>query len=661
MAQLIWDNIKNILKTLPKSAGIYQFFDESWKIIYIGKSVNLFSRVNSYFNGKAKLNFAKQKMVQKIANIKYILVENEVEALILETSLIKEHLPKYNILMKDGKNHIYIKITKEEWPKVIKTRFKSPPNPPLWGGNPFNKNIPPFKGGLGGATYFWPYISSQDIDNILKILKKIFGYWIGKHNFFKNKNNYNLDEFLFDWKIDLEDEEKIKKIYFEKLEKIKEVLKGNTKEIEEILKEKMFEFAKNHEFERAEIVKKRLESLTILKEKQIVRDGISWDYDIIYFLEKFDKTFVWVLELRDSKILGFFPYEIENAWEESSETIFKNFITQKYLNKILENKEKKINIITNSPLQRGTKGGLEKIFENLKIENPQKWVKADLLKMAYKNIYEFAYKKHIASLSTKGFTKQTMKNLLEILGFERINKDICFECNDISHFSGTHTVASRSVIVNWKLDKNKYKKFKIKTLNSWEINDFDSMREIAKRRILELEKLWNYPDLIIIDWWKGQLSSVYEIFKNIPLSQPFPPKEKGVRSKIQLVWIAKKEEILYVIEKNYPISESLPLSLREEGYKFKEYKLDKNSQELRLIQKLRDEAHRFAIGFNRDSRIKQNKKNILESIPWIWPKTRKKLLKEFWSVEKLKEAKKENLEKILNKNQIENLENHGII
>jgi excinuclease ABC subunit C len=160
------------------------------------------------------------------------------------------------------------------------------------------------------------------------------------------------------------------------------------------------------------------------------------------------------------------------------------------------------------------------------------------------------------------------------------------------------------------------------------------MREIAKRRILELEKLWNYPDLIIIDWWKPQLSSVYEIFL-----------EKKLNEKIQLIWIAKKEEILYVIE----------------NWNFKEFKLEKNSLELRLIQKLRDEAHRFAITFNRDSRIKESKKNILESLPWIWPKTRKLILKNFHSVENLANASRQDLEKILNKNIIEILENHWLI
>ena len=637
--------LKKILQNLPKTAGIYQFFNSEWKIIYIWKSVNLKSRVNSYFNWKAKLNFAKKQMVEKIADIKYILVENETESLILETNLIKKHLPKYNILMKDWKNHIYIKITNEDFPKIIKTRKKTKD----W-------------------EYFWPYISSQDIDNILKVIKKIFGYWVWKYNFFKNKNSYNLDEYLFEWKnVDMFGkniwEKEIKKIYLEKLEEIKKFLKWDYKQVIEELREKMMDFARNQEFERADIIKKQIESIESLWEKQIVREGIIWDFNVINYLEKYNKIFIWKIEIRDSKIIWFYPYEIENNLWESIETILENFVKREYLNSILENSDtKKPTLIISKKIELK-----EKIFEKIKIEVPKKWTKLDLLKMCYKNIYEFAYKKHLASLSTKKFTKQTMKNLLHILWFERINKDIIFECNDISHISWNYTVASRSVIENWKTNPSKYRKFKIKTLKEWEINDFDSMREIAKRRILELEKLWNYPDLIIIDWGKPQLSSVYEIFETSPLA-PLLKGEGDKWKKIQLVWIAKKEEILYVIEPKYPsIPANHPPSPLLEGgnisksYNFKEIKLKKDSLELRLIQKIRDEAHRFAIWFNRDSRIKANKKNILESLPWIWPKTRKKILNKYWSLENLANTNKEELKKFLWKKVFEILENHGLI
>ena len=591
------------LKIIPKSPWIYQFFDKKWNIIYIWKSVNLFSRVNSYFNWKSKLNFAKQKMVKQITNIEYITVENETESLILETNLIKEHLPKYNILMKDGKNHVYIKITTEDFPKIIRTRLR-------------NKNW----------VYFWPYISSNDVGNILKVLKKVFGYGVWKNNFFKNKTNYNLDEYLFEWNTEIDNEEKIKELYFEKLKKIKDFLKWDYKDVISELKEQMMNFAQNHEFERAEIIKKQIESIITLDEKQIVREWIVWDYNIVNYLEKFDKIFIWKIEIRDSKITWFYPYEIENNLAEDIETILENFIKNTYLNSILADQDSKKPILLCSKDIKLK----ENIFKNIKIESPKKGTKLDLLKMCYKNIYEFAYKKHIDSLSTKGFTKSTMQNMLKILWYKQINKDIIFECNDISHISWNHTVASRSIIENWKSNTSKYKKFTIKTLEEWKIDDFWSMKEIMIRRLKEIEKSWFTPDLIIIDGWKWQLSSVVQILKENNISLP-------------VVWIAKREEELFLPWKKEAIV------------------LNKESNELRLIQKIRDEAHRFAITFNRDKRIKAMKKNILESLPWFWTITRKKLLNKYWNIEKLKEISKEELKLILNKTQIETLENHWII
>jgi len=603
--------LKNLLKKIPKQPWIYQYFDKSWKIIYIWKSVNLFSRVNSYFNWKSKLNFAKQKMVEKIVDIKTIITNNETESLILETTLIKENLPKYNILMKDWKNHIYIKITDSEFPKIIKTRFKTKD----W-------------------EYFWPYISSQDVDNILKVLKKVFGYWVSNENFFKTQNSYNLDKYLFEWNINIKSEIKTKTLYFEKLEKIKNFLKWNYKEVILDLRKKMMNFAQNHEFERADVIKKQIESIETLNEKQIVREWIIWDFDIINHLEKFDKIFIGKIEIRNSKIIWFYPYEIENNLWENIDFILEDFIKKLTLNKILENPDSKKPIIICSK----NISLWEDIFSKIKIENPKKWTKNDLLKMCYKNIYEFAYKKHIASLSTKWFTKQNMKNLLHILGYSRINKSIIFECNDISHLSWTHTVASRSVIEDWKTANSKYKKFKIKNLEEWKIDDFNSMREIMERRLLEIKKTNIIPDLIIIDWWKWQLSSVVEILKNYW-------NKNELINKLQLVWLAKKEEILY----------------KYINWEFEEIILEKDSQELRLVQKIRDEAHRFAITFNRDSRIKSMKKNILESLPGFGIVTRKKILKNFWSVENLKNIKREELNKSLNKTQIETLENHWLI
>lgn len=614
------ENIKNILKKLPKSPGIYQFFNSDWKIIYIWKSVNLFSRVNSYFNWKSKLNFAKQKMVEQISDIKIILTNNETESLILETTLIKKHEPKYNILMKDGKNHIYIKITDEFIPKIIKVRHKSK----SW-------------------TYFWPYTSTNYVNNILKLSKKIFGYRSCDINFSREKNGeiilnnvWNTKTPCIDFYIKrcswpcIKNETNVR-LYEENIAHIKDFFKWNTSKIKSDLEIEMKQRAKELKFEEAWKLKQDLESLKTLEENQIVRDGINWDFNIVNFIAKFEKFYIWMIEIRDSKITWFYNYEIKNNLEEEKEVLLKTFIENDFAKNI---EEKNTYII---PFQ------IDFEIEDIKTEVPKIWNKKELLDLCYKNIYEYAYKSHLDSLSTKWFSKQTMINLLQVLWYEQINKDIIFECNDISHISGNHTVASRSIIENWKSNTSKYKKYKIKTLEEQKINDFDSMREVMTRRLKEIEKSKILPDMIIIDGWKWQLSSVVEVIRTSPLA-PLLTGEGD--KKLQIVSIAKREEELFIINS---------------FWEFEKILLDKESNELKLVQKIRDEAHRFAITFNRDSRIKAMKKNILESLPWFWPKTRTKLLKKYWNVEALKWIDIEELKEILNKSQIETLENHSII
>ncbi len=614
---------KKILKNIPKQPGIYQFLNASWEIIYIGKSVNLHSRVSSYFNEKATLNFAKKKMVKQIVDIKTVVVNNETESLILETTLIKQNSPKYNILMKDDKNHIYIKITSAEFPKIIKTRIA-----PAWWISKYNKN------------YFGPYISTYYTSNILKILKKYYGYGVWNHHFFSSKQSYNLDKYLFEWNTRHSNETQIKKLYLEKVEEIRKFLNWDFSAIIKDLENKMSDYAKKLQFEQAAEIKKYLESIESLKTTQVVRDWIKWNFDIINYIEKYEKYYLWLIKIRDSKIIWYFNFEVENKLEEEKQSIISRFIQSRYTENISE--ENKVIYL----LADNTKTWLKDIDDN--IENPKLWAKHDLLKLCYKNIYEYAHKKHLDSLSTKSFTKKNMLKLLEIVGYDQINKkEIIFECNDISHLSGSHTVASRSIINNWKNDSSKYKKFTIKTLNQGKIDDFDSMREIMNRRLKEIEKTNYIPDLIIIDGWKWQLSSVVQVIENYikNSSKPELSKWRELIEKLQIISIAKQEEELF----------------KYNDGEFEKFVLEKDTPELRLTQSIRDEAHRFAITFNRDSRIKSMKKNILESIPGIWPKTRKKLLTLYGSSNNLKNIDKTELSEKFSKTIINALEDHGII
>jgi len=589
------------LKIIPKSAWIYQFLNSSWEIIYIWKSINLFNRVWSYFKKKGKdwlpwswanLNFAKKSMVWKIKEIKTIVVENERESLILETNLIKKHKPKYNILMKDDKNHLYIKITKEQFPKILKTRIKN-----------------------NSWLYFWPYTNWWHVNLILKSIKSHFGYGIWKEHFFTRKNWYNLDKYLFNNNADINQ-------YNSTIKDITLFLKWNYREIIDSLDKKMLEKAEKLEFEQAQKIKEQIEAIKSLDINQNISWKVEWNYHIVNFLNKFDKFFIWYLKIQNWIISWYYSYEIKSNLWESDKDLLINFIENKILFEEYQKDEKNINII--SPIS--LKVNWTQV-EVAKIGN-----KLDLLKMTYKNIYEYAYKNHIESLSVKWFSKKNMLNILNQLWYKQINKKIIFECNDISHISWSHTVASRSIIEDWKKNKSKYKKFKIKTLEEGKIDDFWSMSEITTRRIKELKNTEDYPDLIIIDWWKWQLSSVYKQFK-----------EAWLESKVQLVSLAKKEEELFL-----PLTNESIL-------------LDRESSELRLIQSIRDEAHRFAITFNREKRIKEHKKNILESLPWFGPITRKKILNKYKSIDNLKNINLDELSNMLNKNQIIILQDHWII
>lgn len=620
--------IQDLLKNIPKLPWVYQFFDESWKIIYIWKSVKLHSRVNSYFNWTWKLNFAKKKMVDQICDIQTVVTNTAIESLLLETNLIKKHKPKYNILMKDDKNHTYLKITDEIFPKVVKSRIKTK----SW-------------------IYFWPYISTNYVNNIIKITKKIF--WHRSCNIvFENQKNWLTSIKSANWaKIPCIDyyikrcswpcllKHENMQNYDENIEKIKDFLSWNFENIIKEMSEKMKIYASNLEFEKAKETKENIESIAILKQNQIIT-WLAWnDFDVINYLEKYESFYISKIEIRDSKITWIYNYEIIDKFWEKFESI-KYFIENNYL----ENKTN-LNLILPEEIELE-----EEILKelNLKIQLPKIWEKNDILTLAYKNAFEFAYKKHLESLSVKWFTKKDMSDLLAILSYKQINKDLIFECNDISHISWNHTVASRSIIENWKTNPSKYKKFKIKTLLSWEINDFDSMREIMTRRLAEIKKTNYIPDLIIIDGWKWQLSSVMEIinFEKSKLNsiQEITLEDQNyldLLNNLQLVSLAKKEEELFLPWE----SESIII--------------DKESNILRMIQKIRDEAHRFAITFNRDSRIKASKKNILEELPWIWPKTRAKLLKHYWSVSDI--IFDDELKNILSKSQIETLQNHWII
>lgn len=632
----ISEKIQKILKNLPKTPWVYQMKDSKNNVIYVGKSVNLYSRVHSYFQDDKKLTLAKKKMVAQIDDIEIILCQTEVEALTLETNLIKHLSPKYNILMKDDKNLSYVKITNSIIPEVIRTRSKI----------------------NDGWRYFGPFTSGTNINQTLKNLRRIFKIRDCKMKFSNNSGKIEITDKAGRWIPCMDyyigicpapcllQSQKIAE-HNENISKIADFFSGNTTAIIRDLTEKMQNFAKNLEFEKAQKIKEELDSIAMLSQKQIARDSLPGDHDICVLLEKYNQFFIGFTQIRDGKIIWVFNFEIEARGEEKS-TILSQFLARQYL-------EEKNFFPENIILENDDFDEILKNFfieKNIKISCPKIWPKKEILDFTKNQIREYAYKKELATLENSTFTKSHMQNILAKLGYNYPQKwAIIFECYDISHTHGHFTYGSRVVINNGKTDNSNYKKYKIKTLEKWEIDDFASHKEVMFRRTLEGIEFDNFADLIIIDGGKWQLSSAISGIKEAIFEYQNRNKDQNldenfsqkIFSKIQICSIAKREEEIFLPNEKNPII------------------LEKWTPELMLIQKARDESHRFSITANRSSRDKSMKKNILEELPWIGPATRKKLLKFAGSIDEIKNFDEEELLKIINKKQLETLKDHWII
>ncbi len=645
--------------------------DKTEKVIYVGKAKNLHSRVNSYFREGQTLTAAKKSMVSQIVDIEIILCQTEVEALTLETNLIKHLTPKYNILMKDDKNLSYIKITKNPIAEVIKTRQKL----------------------NDGAKYFGPFTQGANISASLKNLRRIFKIRDCKMKFADIHGKIEIMDKAgrgipcMDYYIGicpapcLLQSQNIEN-HKQNIKNLENFLGGNTGEVIAMLTEKMMNFAKKQEFEKAWKIKEEIEAIKTLSERQIVRDAIAGNHDICVIYEKFEQFFVGLTKIRDGKIIAVLRFVIESK-DEDSDAILSSFLARQYVGETDDLPE---NIFLEKNLEDEF---LQKFFKEQKIAlvYPQIGVKKELLDFTKNQLREYAYKKELESLESKTLTRKNMENVLEKLNYSIPKKwPVTFECYDISHTHGQFTYASRVVIKNGKPDSSNYKKYKIKSLEKGEIDDFASHMEVMRRRTIEGLEQDNFPDLIIIDWWKWQLSSALKwicegIFATISsLSDEEKMWEFGILQKFfdKNGWNTEQRKKFFdeyfsdVNEEKLPLllKEGLGIQIcsiakREEEIFLPNEKnsilFEKWSGELMVLQKARDESHRFSITANRSARGKAMKKNILEELPTIGPTTRKKLLALAGNVDNLKDFEEEELLKIVNKRQLEVLKDHGII
>lgn len=512
------------LSIIPTNPGCYLYKDKSKKIIYIGKAKNLKKRVSSYFT-KKNHDPKTEILVSKIDSVDFIITNSESEALILENNLIKKHQPKYNINLKDSKRYAYIKITKEEYPRVIIARVK--------------KN---------DGTYFGPFVSAVSRDYIIELLNKSFKLRTCKKLPKKACLRYH---------INLCDAPCINEIsktrYLENISSVKRVLKGEIKEQIIILKKRMNFYSEKLDFERAKDLRDQIKALEWLSVKQTMERQKSYDEDIINYLEKDNTMYVILFNVYKGILENKQEFELPSA---------PDFLEQ-FLSRYYEKNPIPKEIITSRAIDSELKSFLElKRKSKINFVVPKIGEKKNLLDLVMKNIeiHFFGQIKKLEDLKKK-------------LRMQEIPKVI--ECFDISHLSGTSTVASMVQFRNGIPDKNNYRRFKIKTVDG--IDDFASMAEVMRRRYTRLKnENLEMPDLIVVDGGKGQLSASVEILRELEL-------------KIAIISLAKREEEVFVpgFFKPLPIAKKTSASL--------------------LLQQIRDEAHRFAISYNRLLRKKKLK------------------------------------------------------
>lgn len=581
------ERIKNKLKTLTTRPGVYVMRDKNGDIIYIGKAKNLKNRVSQYFHSSPKPSKV-QAMVNNIDDFDYFIAMSELDALALESNLIHKHQPFYNILLKDGKMFPYIKIDmKEDFPRLEIVRKVKKDD---------------------GAKYFGPYIAGIDPREILKTISFAFKIRTCKSKITEGSTakreclNYSLGLCLAPCTGRVTRAE-----YAEEIKKVIRFLNGNDDEIEQILTEKMQTASNLQNFERAIELRECLKMIAKLKQRVVANLPKDVDKDIFAYHTDGLNGVVTVVVVRAGKILGVANFVQSDAELEEAQTLF-NFIAEYYGKTIVPNE-----IIANYEIDE--KLLREYLGKNVKVISNPHGVNLKLLNMAKENAVEYLSKhlekEKIAYSTGLGAVKQ----LQEKLGLRELPTRM--ECYDISHISGTNKVASMVVFVDGKADKNQYRKFKIKTVEG--NNDFESLKEALSRRLQRYidqngESFSEKPNLLVIDGGKGQLSSCYEILQSF-----------GLENKIEIISLAKRLEEVYTTKSHDPVI------------------LKYGSAELKLLQRIRDEAHRFAITFHRQLRTKSQVTSELENVPGLGKVKINALLSAFGTTENVKKASVEEL------------------
>ncbi len=581
------ENIKSRVSALPDKPGVYQFIDASGTILYVGKARSLRKRVGSYF---AKNQSGKTSvMLSRATDLRHVVVDNESDALLLENSLIKKHQPRYNILLKDDKTYPWICVKNEHFPRVFMTRRLI----------------------ADGSSYFGPYTSVPAVKTLLELIRHLFqirtcSLPLTERSISEGRFKVCLEYHMGNCKapcIGLISEAE----YNIQAERIKEIIKGDISGVTSYLQSQMKKYASELKFEEAQKIKEKLEILSKYRSKSVVVNTSVRNVDVFGCSIEGGSMYVSYIKVVSGAIVQSWSVELKMRMEEDRESLLSTAVTEIRQRVSSDSPEAIVPFLPDIRL------------DNVKYTVPQRGDRHKLLELANRNAVFFRLERE-KKVSEKSKENRTLQNL------EKMKKDlhmpvipVHIECFDNSNIQGESAVAACVVFRNGKPSNSEYRHFNIKTVTG--PDDFASMEEVISRRYRRLlDEQKPLPQLLVIDGGKGQLSSAVRSLENL-----------GIRGQLTVIGIAKKLEEIY-----FP-GDSVPLYL------------DKNSITLKIIQHIRNEAHRFGINFHRGKRSSGMNRSRLDEIPGIGEKTKELLLKKFGSVRKISEATLEDLESTVGK------------
>jgi excinuclease ABC subunit C len=590
-------DLKQTISLLPNQPGVYRYFNEEGKIIYVGKAKNLKKRVASYFNKKSYESRKTKSLVKNIKRIEYTAVNSEADALLLENNFIKEFQPKYNILLKDDKSFPLIKVVKERFPRVFPIR------------NPRQD----------GSTYYGPYTSVRTMKGLLQLVKEMFpvrtcNYNLSEENIKAGKFKACLEYQLGNCKAPCVGKQSEQE-YNQDIDQIHKILKGYLNPVVQELEKKMQKAAEVLDFEEAHRCKTQLARLKNFQVKSTVVNPKLKNKDVLSFTRVADLGFVNYMKVSEGIIVASTSKEFKITSDDAIPGILSSILYDFRATLKSEATE----VILNHPVDYKEEG--------VKYIQPKTGEKKKLLDLSMKNVLLYRKEKldRLEHVDPDARANRLMAQMQKDLGLKEEPRHM--ECFDNSNLQGTNPVSACVVFKNGKPAKKEYRHFNIKTVEG--PDDFASMYEVVTRRYKRMLEEGNpLPNLVIVDGGKGQLSSSVQALQDL-----------GIYEKLPIIGIAKRLEEIY-----YP-EDPIPLHV------------DKRSETLKVIQRMRDEAHRFGITHHRSKRLK-SVKSSLDEIPGIGPTLRNKLLKEFKSVAKVKNASLDDLKKVLGSSKAELVFNH---